>query len=130
MAEPTITLGGVTLPGDLQWTDEHAWSAVARSDPAWTLTGALLVEEAVKQAGRPITLTAADNRAWIDAATLASLRGLNATPGWTGTLTLADGRTFTVAFRAEGIRAEPIVFQSPSGAHSGWWQVTLTLIEV
>lgn len=129
MADPSIHLGGVALPGDLEWTDEHAWSMVVRASE-YSLTGALILQEAAKQAGRPITLSSDNDRAWITVATLASLQALNALPGWTGTLVLADARTFTVAFRDEGIVAAPAVFQAPSGAYADWWQVTLQLIEV
>lgn len=119
-----ITLGGVTLPDDLQWTDEYAWSPVARASE-YSLTGALVVEEAVKLAGRPITL--AGEWAWIDITTLADLRALAATPGWTGTLVLADGRSFTVAFREGGVTAEPVFFEAPSGAVGDMWRVRLAL---
>ena len=128
MPPPAITLGGVSLPGDLRWTDEFAWSSVTRS-AEYSLTGALIVEAAVKQAGRPITLAAA-GEVWINATQLAALYALAETPGWTGTLVLANHREFTVAFRDEGVAAEPVVFQAPSGARDDWWQVTLKLIEV
>lgn len=121
---PAITLGGVTLPDDLQWTDEYAWSPVARAS-AYSLTGALIVEEATKQAGRPITL--GGDWAWVSIATLTALRALAATPGWIGTLVLADARTFAVAFREDGVTAEAVVFEAPSGAQGDQWRVTLAL---
>jgi hypothetical protein len=42
-----------------------------------------------------------------------TLVALAATPGWTGTLTLADDREFTVAFRENGITAEPVRHVAP-----------------
>lgn len=119
-----ITLGGVTLPDDLQWIDEYAWSPVARASER-SLTGALIVEEAVNLAGRPITLSG--DWAWIDITTLAALRALAATPGWTGTLVLADSRSFAVAFRDDAVTAEAVFFESPSGAVGDQWRVTLAL---
>lgn len=121
---PAITLGGVTLPDDLQWTDEYAWSPVARTS-AYSLTGALLIEEATKQAGRSITL--GGDHAWLHLATLTALRALAATAGWTGTLVLADARSFAVAFRDDGITAEPVIFEAPSGAAEDQWRVTISL---
>lgn len=126
MPIPVITLGTITLPEELRWVDEHAWSPVARSGgDDYSLTGVPLRQEAIKQAGRPITLQHAD--AWVQTATLAALQAINGTPLWKGMLTLADGRTFTVGFRDEGIQAEPVIFQSPSGARDGWWRLTLKL---
>lgn len=121
---PAIVLGGVTLPDDLQWTDEYAWSPVARASE-YSLTGALIVEEAAKLAGRPITL--GGEWAWIGIATLTALRALAATAGWTGTLVLADSRSFTVAFRDDGVTAEAVMFEAPSGAAGDQWRVTLAL---
>ena len=56
-----IALGSVTLPGDLRWSDEFAGAQVQRS-AEYSVTGALIVQEAVKQAGRPITLEAKSGR--------------------------------------------------------------------
>ena len=50
-----LTLDGVELPEDLEWADEYtAWKVgqVVR----YSLTGALIVQEAALQAGRPVTL--------------------------------------------------------------------------
>jgi hypothetical protein len=121
---PAITLGGVTLPDDLQWTDEYAWSPVARAS-TYSLTGSLIIEEAAKQAGRPITL--GGEHVWLHLSTLTALRVLADTPGWTGILVLADERQFTVAFRENGITAEPVFFESPSGAAEDQWRVTILL---
>lgn len=121
-----ITLGAITLPEELRWVDEHAWSPVARSGvDDYSLTGAPLRQAAIKQAGRPITLQHPD--AWVQIATLTNLQAINANPLWEGVLTLADGRNFNVAFRDEGIAAEPVIFQSPFGAKDGWWRITLKL---
>lgn len=120
----TILLGGVTLPDDLQWTDEHAWSPVMRSSD-YGITGGLLIQESTKLAGRPITY--AGEWAWIDTTTLAALQALNAIPKWEGTLVTADGREFTVGFRGTGIEATPVFFEAPNGAMGGQWRVTIYL---
>jgi len=102
------------------------WYAVARA-AKYSLTGALIIEEAVKQAGRPITLAAGEDRAGLATATLAALQVLNAITGWQGAMTLADRQTFTVAFREEGLAAEPVLFAAPGGVDDGWGKITLKL---
>ncbi len=54
----------IELSHDLLWTDEHEWTPVVAS-VEYSLTGALLVENAKRQAGRPISLAPPDNSmAW------------------------------------------------------------------
>lgn len=116
MPTPAITLGAVSLPGDLRWSDEFNWTPVARS-AEYSLTGALIIEEAVRQAGQPITLEAqseSQGYIWLERATLLTLKTLAETPAWTGTLTLADGRAFVVAFREDGLTAAPVMHQTAS----------------
>lgn len=123
-----ITLGAVTLPGDLRWSDEFQWTPVHRA-VEYSLTGSLIVQEAVKLAGRPITLDAqseAQGYVWLDRATLLSLKTLAETPAWTGTLTLADGRAFTVGWREDGLNAEPVIHQTHT-AELGALPYTVTL---
>lgn len=122
----SIHLGTFTLPGDLNWTDEFSWSPVARA-AEYSLTGALIIEEAVKQAGRPITLVAGNEEigyVWLTRAEVLALYSLAATPGWSGTLTLADSRSFTVAFRDDGITATPVLHSAP---HANADPYTLTI---
>ena len=47
--------GALTLPDGLVWSDEDAWSPIAQSIE-YGLTGSQIINEAVKQGGRPITL--------------------------------------------------------------------------
>lgn len=80
------------------------------------MTGSLILQESAKQAGRPITLQA-DNPGngliWLARAVVEALYTLSGTPGWEGTLTLADARTFTVAFRDEAVVAETVRHIAP-----------------
>ena len=55
----------IDLPKDLQWVDELTWNKVDQT-VEYSLTGALLIQEGVKQKGRYITLNGLDNMAWID----------------------------------------------------------------
>lgn len=111
-----ILLGAISLPGDLRWSDEFAWSPVSR-ESEYSLTGALIVQESAKLAGRPITLEARDEAqgyVWLTRSTILALKALADTPGWTGTLTLEDGRSFSVAFRADGLEAAPVIHRAPA----------------
>lgn len=89
-----ITLGALTLPQGLRWADEFTWVPVSQSTE-YSLTGALLVEQAEKQAGRPITLIGGKDFAWLTRAQLVDLKALLDTRA-ERVLTLHDGRSFTV----------------------------------
>ena len=109
-----ITLGAITLPAGLAWSDEFAWSPVsARS--SYSLTGALIVEQSTKLAGRPITLigqsSGNDHTAWISRANLLTLQTALETAGATFTLTLHDARVFSVIARPDDnspVEADPL----------------------
>ncbi|MGD7412717.1 hypothetical protein ACQCRK_26175, partial [Ralstonia pseudosolanacearum] len=62
----------LALPDDLLWTDEHAWTPAVAA-VSYLLTGALLVESAARQKGRPITLVGAADMAWVTRATVNTL---------------------------------------------------------
>lgn len=115
MASVPITLDAIILPEDLNWSDEFQWSPVARSTD-YSLTGALIVEESLKQAGRPITLEAKSEfrgPVWIDRDTVDALYAKAAVPGTQMTLTLSDSRTFTVMFKDDGVKATPVYHVMP-----------------
>lgn len=129
-----ITLGIVTLPQGLRWTDEFAWSDLAQST-TYTLTGSLVVEQTTRLAGRPITLIGSKDFAWITRTNLETLKIL-LDAGEQMILTLHDNRTFTVlpdGPAALQVSALPIVKDSgPANPSSGAWYVleSLKLIEV
>jgi len=59
-----IILGGITLPEDLIWEDEYAWSGVdARANVS--RGGYPIIFEQSVSSGRPVTLTGGPNHAWI-----------------------------------------------------------------
>lgn len=129
-----ITLGAFTLPQGLVWADEFDWSPLAQSTE-YSLTGALIVEQAEKQAGRPITLVGGREFAWMTRSEVIALKTLLDT-GAVMTLTLHDARTFTVLPASDeplAVSALPIVKDSgPANPSSGAWYVleSLKLIEV
>ncbi len=109
-----ITLDGLTLPVYLFWQDETDWTPVQQTTE-YSTTGALLIDLATKQAGRPITLVGDEQTAWITRATALALMAMAANPGKEMTLILHD-RSFQVMFRhsdGKPIDAEPLVRISP-----------------
>jgi hypothetical protein len=124
------TLATVTLPGDMIWSDEFNWSPVQRAT-AYSLAGALIVDIAEKQAGRPITLRGSITSGWMRRDVLQALYALAADPAATSLqLTLGDGRIFAVTFAdREPIEAAQVVdYSNPESGD--WYVVTLKLIEV
>lgn len=122
------------LPDDLLWTDEHAWSPAVAS-VSYLLTGALLVQSAIRQAGRPITLVGPSDMAWVTRAAVNQLHGWAAVPLAAGSgrfeLTLRDARVFTVAFRHQeaAIEAEPVL-GFPAQADTDFYRITLRLMQI
>lgn len=105
-----LTYNGTTatLSDRLQWVDEFDWSPVEQAT-AYSTTGALLVDVAVKQAGQPITLEGADTNAWITRALCATLQAWAALPGIQCALVLR-GTTHQVIFdhARGGFAARPV----------------------
>ena len=126
------TGSALSLPDDLLWTDEHAWTPVVAST-AYLLTGALLVQVAVRQAGRPITLVGPYDMAWVTRSVVDTLYDWAAVPlGETAgrfQLTFVDDRIFTVAFRHTDtvIEAEPVL-GFPSRSNADFYRLTLRFL--
>ena len=135
-----ITLAGITLPGDLFWSDEFSTTLVGQARK-YSLTGALIIQESVLQTGRPITLeTTQDGNAWVAPVQLDTLRllqALEADPDEAPfALVLpahnAGTRSFNVAFRRDDgapIEARPIRFAAPA-MDTDYFAITLRLIQV
>lgn len=109
----TLTYAGTTidLSDRLDWTDEYAWSPVVQQVD-YSVTGALIVGVAVKQAGRPITLDGEQTAAWISRQTCDTVAAWSALPGAQFTLVLR-GVARTVMFDtgtdgSRGFSARPL----------------------
>ncbi|MCU6432624.1 hypothetical protein LPB67_02380 [Undibacterium sp. Jales W-56] len=120
----------VALPDDLLWSDEHAWTPAVAA-VSYLLTGALLVESAARQKGRPLTLVGSADMAWVTRETVNALYGWAALPSRQFELTLTDGRVFTVAFRHHetAIEAEPVT-GFPARHNNDFYRLTLRLMEI
>ena len=120
----------VELHRDLYWSDEDNWHPVAQSVTR-TLTGALDVQVAALQAGRPITLEPEDDAsAWMTSSVVSQLRNWAAAPGQQLTLTLR-GVSHTVLYRHQdgGLEARPVVHYNDRIAEDRYL-VTLRLMEI
>ena len=75
----TPTSISLTLPDALTWADEFTWQPIEQLQ-TYTTTGALLIEEAVKQAGKPFTLEGSTDRTWCTRALVKQLHTWASTP--------------------------------------------------
>lgn len=135
-----ITLDGITLPGDLFWSNEFTAWKVGQSQRR-SLTGALVVHESAVQVGRPITLeTTSNGNTYVAAIALPVLQQLQALEAQTRTtpMTLVlpahntGTRSFDVLFdRTSGkaLEARPLLFASPY-IDEDYFAITLRLITV
>lgn len=137
----TASLDGIELPEDLYWADEFtAWKVGQVIRPS--LTGAIVVQEAAMQAGRPVTLQSTEEGSgrFVAPVTLQVLEALRAKEEVAGAapmtliLPIADGGTRSLSVRwrrtdGPAIEARPIKFQVPAEA-GDYFLITLRLIQV
>ena len=128
----TLSDGIVTLElhPDLRWSDEDNWHPVAQSVER-TLTGALDIQVAALQAGRPVTLEPEDDgSAWMPSSSVAQLRNWAAVPGQQLILTLRNvSRTVLFRHQDGGLETRPVVHYRDRVAED-WFLVTVRLMEI
>ena len=120
----------VTLPDDMDWTDEFSYSPIVQSVNE-SVTGASILQIGVKQAGRPITLRGTTERAWIKLPIVQQLYSWSRVAGQTMTLSLR-GTARQVVFRhheSPALEAQEIWGEVPILA-SQEMAVTLKLMEI
>ena len=91
----------LSLHAQYYWSDEYGWSSLKQSDPVYTLSGAMDIQQGTMLAGRPITLDSTYAR--LHRADVQLLQGWASVPELTMTLTHPDGRTFNVMFAAPAL---------------------------
>jgi len=131
-----MRLDTIELPDDLFWSDETAPWAVGQSVTT-TLTGALVIQEGARQAGRPITLESGrgsdDLFACVPRSTVDALLVLANTAGAAAMSLQIEGRApIAVRFRhTDGVAvdAAPVIVISPF-VESDWYHLTLRLMQV
>lgn len=120
----------LTLHPDLLWNDEHDWHPVEQTTER-SITGALIVQSAARQYGRPITLQPEDDgSAWMTQGSLDALRNWAAVPGKVMTLTMR-GIARQVMFRHQdgAVAASPVVHYSDV-LSGDYYRITLRFMEV
>lgn len=134
---PRITdiLSSVTVELDegLVWEDEFSWSPL-QTDYQYTLTGALVIQQGTKQAGRPFTLKGDDSMNWISRASLDTLRGWAAMEGRQLLLQIVgpdSTRSFNVMFNLKDnpIESKPVLGH-PALRDNEYFNVVLRFLEV
>lgn len=141
MTDLTITLTSgattVTLPGDLQWVDEMTPWKVAQVYEH-TLTGALMISESARLAGRPITLQSGADYGWVQRSAIEQLQALvEVANGPVMTLAIPDypvgsgNRTFSVRFRRDtgALESAQLKHRTPP-APTDWYSIVLRLMQV
>ena len=91
----------LTLHKQYWWSDEYEWSSLKQSEPVYSLSGAMHIDQGTMLAGRPITLDSTHAR--LHRADVQLLQGWASVPEITMTLTHPDGRTFNVMFAATAL---------------------------
>lgn len=85
----------ISFSDDLIWADEFGWSPITQ-DKQYTIGGTLVIQESKKLAGRPITLRGYN--IWESRSVIEQLHSASLLTAQDFTLTLHDGRSFTVRF--------------------------------
>lgn len=86
----------LNLHPQFYWADEFDWTPLAQSDPVYTLTGAIDIQQGTKKAGRPITLNG-DNTRTIRT-DIETLQAWSSVPELTLILTHPKGGKYQVIF--------------------------------
>jgi len=86
----------ITFTDQLVWSDEFSWSPVQQSQQ-YSIGGTLVIQEAKKLSGRPVTLIGGGS-VWETKLTIKALHAASLLTYQQFTLTLNDGRALTVMF--------------------------------
>lgn len=128
------------LDDNAVWRDEGEWHPLSQN-AEYTIGGMLVVETSLKRKGRPITLSTDQGEGLFTRADALDLaKKIAERPLAEMTLTLHDGRTFNVTWRAHD--GNPIEFANHFGGYSNptltedennptnWVRLKLQLMEV
>lgn len=129
----TVTNSVIVLSDSLYPDAEHDWSAIV-SNTKYALDGTMIVEQSVRQAGRPYVMQAPDGHGVLSRATVNALKSERDKLGATFWLDyLADGavKRVKVIFdtSAEAINATPIK-GSTSPQLTDYYNVKLSFLEI
>ncbi len=101
------------LHSQFDWVNEYDWTPLAQTDPVYTLTGAMDIQQGTKKAGRPITLDG--KNAWTTRTDIQTLQTWAEVAELEMTLMHPDGRLFKVIFARPALaNIEPIKNYRPA----------------
>lgn len=129
----TATGAVIVLSDSLYPESEHDWSAVVSSNK-YALDGTMIVEQSVRQAGRPYVMQAPDGHGVLSRATVNALKAERDKLGATFWLDyLADGAVKRVKVMfdttGEAIEAKPVK-NTTSPELTDYYNVTLRFLEI
>lgn len=126
------TSEAVTLSDGFLWSDEFDWNPIEQKQD-YAVDGAFIIQEGKKKSGRPITLTADKNMAWLKRHIVSKLKD------WSVLQEkfelqfnyFHDKRTFNVVFNHQdkAIEAKPVL-EHPSVSDDDEYNVTLRFLEL
>ena len=126
------TSEAVTLSDGFLWSDEFDWNPIEQKQD-YAVDGALIIQEGKKKSGRPISLTADKNMAWLKRHVVSKLKD------WSVLQEkfelqfnyFHDKRTFNVVFNHQdkAIEAKPVL-EHPSVSDDDEYNVTLRFLEL
>ncbi|WP_224963676.1 hypothetical protein [Acinetobacter guillouiae] len=126
------TSEAVTLSDGFLWSDEFDWNPIEQKQD-YAVDGAFIIQEGKKKSGRPISLTADKNMAWLKRHIVSKLKD------WSVLQEkfelqfnyFHDKRTFNVVFNHQdkAIEAKPVL-EHPSVSDDDEYNVTLRFLEL
>lgn len=126
------TSEAVSLSDGFLWSDEFDWQPIEQKQE-FAVDGTLIIQEGKKKSGRPITLTADKNMAWVKRHMVSKLKDWSVLQEQ---FTLQfeyfhDKRAFNVAFnhQEKAIEAKPVL-DHPSISEDEEYNVTLRFLEL
>jgi len=127
----TLTFAGntVVLPDALRWADEYDWNPIEQTK-TYTTTGALVLDQGTRQAGRPITLQGDEASTWMLRSACDQVMAWKEIAGVELSLVLR-GVERTVVFDHErgGFEARPLIEFSDVDA-TDWYVPTFRFLEI
>lgn len=122
----------VTLSDGFLWSDEFDWNPIEQKQDR-AVDGALIIQEGKKKSGRPITLTADKNMAWLKRHIVSKLKD------WSILQEkfelqfnyFHDKRTFKIVFNHQdkAIEANPVL-EHPTVSEDDEYNVILRFLEI
>ena len=125
------TSEAVTLSDGFLWSDEFDWNPIEQKQDRAT-NGSLIIQEGKKKSGRPITLTADKNMAWLKRHIVSKLKDWSILQEQFELQFnyFHDKRSFNVIFNHQevAIEAKPVL-EHPSVSENDEYNVTLRFLE-